>query len=156
MEYKSTLPKLNLKIKKLPNGKIPLTKPKDGSCGYDLRSIETKYIPYGSSAVFKTGLKMSFSKHYVADARCRSGLGFKHSVLAFPGVIDSSYRGEVMVKMFNHGAHSSTNDSKGYLVKAGDKICQIVFSLIAVEDFKVVDELEASNRGEKGFGSSGK
>lgn len=128
--------------------KLP-TKNHDSDTGYDVYSIEDRVIPGKGSAVVGVGLKFaSIPEGYWVKVESRSGLGFKHSILAHPGIIDCGYRGDAGVKLYNLS-------DKDYEVKAGDRIAQFVVYLnfsMPVEWGKV----ESSERGEKGFGSSGK
>ena len=129
-----------------------------GSSGADLKAYFPKEwtdreltIPPGRVMLIKTGLAMAIPVGYEGQVRSRSGLALKHqiSVLNSPGTVDSDYRGEVGVILFNHGNES-------YKVRHGDKIAQIVFtkvpgSIVLLEK----DELSQTARGEGGFGSTG-
>lgn len=128
--------------------KLP-TKNHDDDTGYDVYSIEDKIIPSKGSAIVNVGLKFaSIPEGYWVKVESRSGLGFKHGILAHPGIIDCGYRGDAGVKLYN----LSDTD---YSIKAGDRIAQFVIYL----NFSMPVEwgnVEGSIRGEKGFGSSGK
>lgn len=128
--------------------KLP-SKNHDSDTGYDVYAVEDKIIPAKSSNVVGVGLKFAYiPEGYWIKVESRSGLGFKHSILAHPGIIDSGYRGDAGVKLYNLS-------DKDYEIKAGDRIAQFVIYLnlsMPVEWGKV----EESSRGEKGFGSSGK
>jgi deoxyuridine 5'-triphosphate nucleotidohydrolase len=128
--------------------KLP-TKNNESDTGYDVYSVENKVIPARGSAIVGVGLKFAFIPDgYWIKVESRSGLGFKHGVHAHPGIIDNGYRGDAGIKLYN----SSDVD---YEVKAGDRIAQFVIYMnipMAVDWGKV----EATDRGEKGFGSSGK
>jgi len=128
--------------------KLP-TKNHESDTGYDVYSIEDKIIPAKGSAVVAVGLKFAYiPEGYWVKVESRSGLGFKHGILAHPGIIDCGYRGDAGVKLYNL-------TDKDYEVKAGDRIAQFVVYLnfsMPVEWGKV----EETERGEKGFGSSGK
>jgi dUTP pyrophosphatase len=128
--------------------KLP-TKNHESDTGYDVYSIEDKIIPAKGSAVVTVGLKFAYiPEGYWVKVESRSGLGFKHGILAHPGIIDCGYRGDAGVKLYNL-------TDKDYEVKAGDRIAQFVVYLnfsMPVEWGKV----EETERGEKGFGSSGK
>ena len=125
------------------------TKNHESDTGYDVYSIEDKIIPAKGSAFVSVGLKFAYiPEGYWVKVESRSGLGFKHGILAHPGIIDSGYRGDAGVKLYNL-------TDKDYEVKTGDRIAQFVVYLnfsMPVEWGKV----EESERGEKGFGSSGK
>jgi len=128
--------------------KLP-TKNHESDTGYDVYSIEDKIIPAKGSAVVNVGLKFAYiPEGYWIKVESRSGLGFKHSILAHPGIIDSGYRGDAGIKLYN----LSETD---YQIKSGDRIAQFVIYI----NFSMPVQwgtAEASDRGEKGFGSSGK
>lgn len=128
--------------------KLP-TKNHESDTGYDVYSIEDKIIPAKSSAVVGVGLKFAYiPEGYWVKVESRSGLGFKHSILAHPGIIDCGYRGDAGVKLYN------LSDAD-YHIKAGDRIAQFVIYL----NISMIVEWgasEGSARGEKGFGSSGR
>ena len=128
--------------------KLP-TKNHESDTGYDVYSIEDKIIPARGSAVVGVGLKFaSIPDGYWIRVESRSGLGFKHSILAHPGIIDTSYRGDAGIKLNNHS-------DVDYEVKTGDRIAQFVIymNIPMAVDWGRVEETE---RGNKGFGSSGK
>lgn len=138
-----------LKFEKISDlAKLP-TKNHESDTGYDVYSIEDKIIPAKSSAVVGVGLKFAYiPEGYWVKVESRSGLGFKHGIMAHPGIIDCGYRGDAGIKLYNL-------TDKDYEVKSGDRIAQFVIYLnfsMPVEWGKV----EESVRGEKGFGSSGK
>ncbi len=118
--------------------------------GWDIFAIEKQTIAGKSSAIIKTGLKLAFLEEgYWIKIESRSGMAFKHDVVAFQGVIDNLYRGEIGLKLFNFSDNS-------YEIEVGDRVAQIAinFSLVdfSVGWGKVLD----TTRGSKGFGSSGK
>ena len=140
-------------IKKLdPTIKLPEYKTK-GASGMDLIAFIKKPInvkPKTSSMV-PTGLTVAFSENYEIQIRPRSGLAAKNniSVLNTPGTIDSDYRGEIKIIIYNHG----DND---FLINNGDRIAQMVLVPIAKISFEETDNLPETVRGEGGFGSTGK
>jgi len=128
--------------------KLP-TKNNESDTGYDVYSVEDKVIPARGSTVVGVGLKFAhIPEGYWIKVESRSGLGFKHSVHAHPGIIDNAYRGDAGIKLYN----SSDVD---YEVKAGDRIAQFVIymNFPMTVDWGVAEQTE---RGSKGFGSSGK
>ena len=141
------LPKLKFE-KTHDLAKLP-TKNHESDTGYDVYSIEDVVIPARGSAVVNVGLKFaSIPDGYWVKVESRSGLGFKHGIMAHPGIIDCGYRGDAGVKLYN------MTDNE-YQVKAGDRIAQYAIYL----NFSMPVEwgnAEESARGEKGFGSSGK
>ncbi len=140
-------------IKKLdPKVKLPAYKT-NGASGMDLMAFTKNPInvkPKTSSMV-PTGLTVAFSENYEIQIRPRSGLAAKNniSVLNTPGTIDSDYRGEIKIIIYNHG----DND---FLINNGDRIAQMVLVPIAKISFKETDNLPETVRGEGGFGSTGK
>ncbi len=140
-------------IKKLnPAVKLPVYKT-SGASGMDLTAFIKKPINIKpkTSSLIPTGLSVAFSSDYEIQIRPRSGLAAKNniSVLNTPGTIDSDYRGEIKVIIFNHG-----NDS--FVIKNGDRIAQIVLSPIIKMELEEKNELPKTTRGEGGFGSTGK
>ena len=140
-------------IKKLdPSVKLPDYKT-NGASGMDLmafikRSIKVK--PKTSSLI-PTGLSVTFSKDYEIQIRPRSGLAAKNSisVLNTPGTIDSDYRGEIKVIIYNHG-------EKEFIINNGDRIAQMVLAPVIKMDLEETNDLPETIRGEGGFGSTGK
>lgn len=130
------------------SAKLPV-KNYEWDTGFDVFSIEDKIVPPRGSAVVNVGLKFAYiPEGYWIKVESRSGLGFKHGIMAHPGIIDSGYRGDAGIKLYNF------TDTE-YKINAGDRIAQFVIYLnipMSVEWGKI----EQSERGEKGFGSSGK
>ena len=140
-------------IKKLdPNVKLPEYKT-DGASGMDLLAFikEPVNIKPKTSSIIPTGLSGAFSKDYEIQIRPRSGLAAKNniSVLNTPGTIDSDYRGEIKVIIYNHG---DTN----FIINNGDRIAQMVLSPVIKMDLEETIDLPETMRGEGGFGSTGK
>ena len=140
-------------VKKLhPKVQLPSYKT-EGSSGMDLMAfIENSVkITSNSSAIIPTGISLAIPNDVEIQIRPRSGLAAKSniSVLNTPGTIDSDYRGEIKVILFNHG-------KSDFLVKNGDRIAQMVLVPILKIDFLEVDDLPETIRGDGGFGSTGK
>ena len=140
-------------IKKLnPKVELPAYKT-DGASGMDLMAFieEPIRIAPNSSYLVPTGLSMAFSEDYEVQIRPRSGLSAKKSitVLNTPGTIDSDYRGEIKIILFNHGKENFTISNR-------DRVAQIVLTPVVKMKFEEVDNLPDSLRGEGGFGSTGK
>ena len=140
-------------IKKLdPSVELPSYKT-DGASGMDLMAFIKKPITLKpkSSSLIPTGLSVAFSNDFEIQIRPRSGLAAKNhiSVLNTPGTIDSDYRGELKVILFNHG-----NDD--YLINNKDRIAQMVLTPVIKITFEETDNLPKTIRGEGGFGSTGK
>jgi len=140
-------------IKKLnPSIKLPEYKT-NGSSGMDLIAFikEPINIKPKTSSLIPTGLSVAFSENYEIQIRPRSGLAAKNniSVLNTPGTIDSDYRGEIKVIIYNHG----NND---FVINNGDRIAQMILSPVIKMELEEVNELPETIRGEGGFGSTGK
>ena len=144
---------IKVKIKKL-NSKVKVPKYKtDGSSGVDLEAfIENPIIVEpNSSKLIPTGISLSIPQECEVQVRPRSGLAAESSisVLNTPGTIDSDYRGEIKIILFNHG-------NEQFVVKNGDRIAQMVLVPVFKFQFEEVNELTQTNRGSGGFGSTGK
>ena len=140
-------------IKKLdPKVTLPSYKTK-GASGMDLMAFvkEKIVIKPQTSALIPTGLSVAFSEDYEIQIRPRSGLAAKNniSVLNTPGTIDSDYRGELKIIIFNHSNHD-------FVVNSNDRIAQMVLTPIAKIELEEANELPKTLRGEGGFGSTGK
>jgi deoxyuridine 5'-triphosphate nucleotidohydrolase len=130
------------------SAKLP-TKNHETDTGYDVYSVEDKNIPARGSSVVNVGLKFAhIPEGYWVKVESRSGLGFKHGISAHPGIIDNLYRGDAGIKLYN-------NTDVDYEVKAGDRIAQFV---IYMNIHMPVEWGQAgiTERGDKGFGSSGR
>ena len=140
-------------IKKLnPSVQLPSYKT-GGASGMDLMAFIEKPIELkpGKSCLVPTGLSVAFSKEYEIQIRPRSGLAAKKniSVLNTPGTIDSDYRGELKIILFNHG-------SENFMINNNDRIAQMVLTPIIKMELEEKNELPETIRGEGGFGSTGK
>lgn len=116
--------------------------------GLDLYARESQIIPAREHAVFDTGVHVELPVGSVGFIRSKSGLNINHDLIA-DGVIDAGYTGSMRVKLYNLGGFD-------YAVKAGDKIAQLVICPVLFLPLEQVDELDATERGENGFGSSGR
>ena len=125
----------------------------DGSSGVDLSAFLDKevVIKPNSSELIPTGLQVAIPEELEIQIRPRSGLAAKESigVLNSPGTIDSDYRGELKIILFNHG-------NKDFIINNGDRIAQMVLVPILKMEFEEVDSLPDTIRGQGGFGSTGK
>ena len=125
----------------------------DGSSGVDLSAFLDKevVIKPNSSELIPTGLQVAIPEELEIQIRPRSGLAAKESigVLNSPGTIDSDYRGELKIILFNHG-------NKDFVINNGDRIAQMVLVPILKMEFEEVDSLPNTVRGQGGFGSTGK
>ena len=140
-------------IKKLhPNVELPTYKT-NGASGMDLMAFiegPIKISP-NSSHLVPTGLSMAFSEDYEVQIRPRSGLAAKSSitVLNTPGTIDSDYRGEIKIILFNHG-------KVDFVINNKDRVAQMILTPVVKMEFEETDDLPDTLRGEGGFGSTGK
>lgn len=142
----------NVKIKKLnDSAKIP-TYGSEFSAGADLYSAQedTIILPH-NTVLIRTGISVEIPIGYVGLVYARSGLSIKSDLAPANkvGVIDSDYRGEILVALLNHGNQPRT-------VSKGDRIAQIVFTPYKKASFSEADTLNETKRGENGFGSTGK
>ena len=125
------------------------TRAHEYDAGLDLYSAqEDTYIYSGESALFDTGVHVQLPKNTVGFLKSKSGLNVKHGITS-EGVIDAGYTGSIMVKLFNHG-------NKPYKVCNGDKISQLVILPCILPELEVGTSLEQTERGDNGFGSSGR
>ena len=140
-------------IKKLnPNVELPVYKT-NGASGMDLMAFieePIKILP-NSSYLIPTGLSMAFSEDYEVQIRPRSGLAAKNNitVLNTPGTIDSDYRGEIKIILFNHG-------EEDFIINNKDRVAQMLLTPIIKMELEEIENLPDTLRGEGGFGSTGK
>jgi dUTP diphosphatase len=138
-----------LPIRRLSEGAVLPSRAYEGDAGIDLASSESTEIPPGGRATVGTGLAIAVPEGYAGLVLPRSGLAANHGigVLNAPGLVDSGYRGEVRIILYNPGRET-------FRVEQGMRIAQLV--LVAVEQVRLleVDALPESERGERGFGSS--
>ena len=140
-------------IKKLnSSAKLPSYKT-NGASGMDLMACINEPIDLkpGESFLVPTGLSVAFPEEYEIQIRPRSGLAAKNSIsiLNTPGTIDSDYRGEIKIILFNHG-------NKNFKINKNDRIAQMILTPVIKMDLEETNELPVSIRGERGFGSTGK
>ena len=140
-------------IKRLkPTVQLPSYKT-NGASGMDLIAFINKPIELkpGKSCLVPTGLSVAFSKEYEIQIRPRSGLAAKNNitVLNTPGTIDSDYRGELKIILFNHG-------NENFIINNNDRIAQMVLTPIIKMELEETNDLPETIRGEGGFGSTGK
>jgi dUTP pyrophosphatase len=146
---------LHVEIRAVRVGKIETTLPTyqtEGSAGMDLPAAiaEDVVIAPGKRALVPTGWSIAIPLGFEAQVRPRSGLALRHgvTVLNTPGTIDSDYRGELKVVLANFG-------DDDFVVRRGDRIAQLVIAPVAKAVLAVVHSLDATGRGEGGYGSTG-
>lgn len=143
---------VKVEVKRLENGAdLPLPAyATEGAAGMDVVSAENVTIEPSARHPVATGLAMAIPQGYEIQVRPRSGLAFKHGITVpnTPGTIDSDYRGELKVLLINHGP-------KAFTIARGDRVAQLVLAPVVQAAWDVVDELDATARGDGGFGSTG-
>ncbi|GAA5151675.1 dUTP diphosphatase [Microbacterium pseudoresistens] len=122
-----------------------------GDAGADLVSTESVVLDAGERAMLGTGVRIALPEGYAAFVVPRSGLAAKHgiTVVNSPGTVDAGYRGEIKVTLLNTDARES------YAIAAGDRIAQLIVMPVVRANFVPVDDLDTSERGDGGFGSTG-
>ena len=144
--------RIPVRIKRLPHGHgldLPVYATQ-GAAGMDVVSAESVTLRLGSRHAVATGFAMAIPHGYEIQVRPRSGLALKHgiSVPNTPGTVDSDYRGEVKIILINHGTESFT-------IQRGDRIAQLVLAPVTRAGWDEVEELDETERGSGGFGSTG-
>ncbi len=144
---------MKVKIMRLAHGKglqLP-SYATAGAAGLDLRAAESATLKPGSRILMPTGMAIALPPRHEAQVRPRSGLAVQHGVtiLNAPGTIDEDYRGEIKVPLINHG-------TEDFVIQRGDRIAQMVISPVVHAYLAEVTSLDETNRGQGGFGSSGK
>lgn len=142
---------LQVKIKLLsPSAKVP-TYGTDGAACFDLYATDTVAIAPGRAVTVKTDVAFEVPDGYVLQVHSRSGHGYKQGLrlVNSTGIVDSDYRGEVMVRLHN-------DSSKTAVIELGERVAQALILPVPRIEFLVVDELSATVRGAAGFGSTGK
>ena len=143
-----------VQFKKLPHAHdLPLPAYETAqAAGMDLRAAlsESIVLGPGERKLIPTGLQMALPAGFEAQVRPRSGLAIKHGItmLNSPGTIDADYRGELKVIAINHGAEP-------FEIKHGDRIAQLVIAPVVQVQIDQVENLDQTDRGEGGFGSTG-
>ena len=116
--------------------------------GLDIRAREGKIVPAHGSAIFDTGVHVAIPEGYVGMLKSKSGLNVKYGITS-EGVIDADYTGSIVAKLYNHS-------DVDYTVQKSDKITQLVIQPVALFDVEFVSSLDYSERGDNGFGSTGR
>ena len=141
---------MKVKFKKLNEEAIIPEFKTAGSAGMDITSIEDVTLNPGQFKIVKTGLACAIKEGYEVQIRPRSGMACKYgiTVINTPGTIDSDYRGEIGVGLINLSAGQ-------FDINKGDRIAQLVVNKIEQPEIEIVDELDETERGAGGFGSTG-
>jgi dUTP pyrophosphatase len=140
-----------LAVKRVRDHAVIPTRAYAGDAGVDLAACERVELAPGARALVPTGLAVAIPDGYAGFVQPRSGLAAKHgiSIVNTPGLVDSGYRGELLVNLVNHDA------SQAFVVEPGMRIAQLVILPVPPVELVEVDELPESERGTGGFGSSG-
>lgn len=135
----------------LADGASPPSYQTTGSAGMDLRCLDDVRLEPMERKLVPTGVRMAIPPGFEGQVRPRSGLAIKHglSMVNTPGTIDSDYRGEIGVLMINLGQEAVE-------LKSGERIAQLVICPVVRAELAIVDDLDATERGEGGFGSTGR
>ena len=142
---------MNIKIKKLKDNAVVPTRGSKYAAGADLYSAENDlYIEDRQTVMIGTGIAMEIPEGYVGLVYARSGLACKKGLAPANkvGVVDSDYRGEIMVALHNHSNEDIT-------IESGERVAQMVIAPYIFAEYEEVSELEDTVRGEGGFGSTG-
>lgn len=143
---------VSVEVKRLDHGE-GLALPRyatSGAAGMDIVSAENVTIAPGARHAVATGLAVAIPQGFEIQVRPRSGLALKHGITVpnTPGTIDSDYRGELKVILINHGGED-------FVIARGDRIAQLVIAAVTQASWNEVTELDATDRGAGGFGSTG-
>jgi len=143
---------VEVQVRRLPHGE-GLELPRyatSGAAGMDVLAAEDLVLAPGMRHAVATGLSIAIPPGYEIQVRPRSGLALKHgiSVPNAPGTIDSDYRGELKVILINHGGEA-------FEIRRGDRVAQLVLAPVTQAAWREVAQLDATERGEGGFGSTG-
>ncbi len=140
-----------MKIKfTLDPGAYAPEKAHEADAGYDLRAAESGYLDEcGGGEIIDTGVHIEIPKGYVGYIQGRSGLNFNEGIICPTGTIDSGYTGSIKVKLYSHSVYQR-------MIYRGEKIAQLIIQPIADTELVQVDRLEETERGNNGFGSTGR
>ena len=134
---------------KLDNNAFEPVRAHPTDAGLDLRAKYSAAIPARGSVIVDTGVHVQFPPGYYGKIESKSGLNVKHGVVCCGGVIDQNYTGSIVVKLYN----LSMED---YLIFPGDKVAQLIIQPYIAPDIEYVDHLDETDRGDRGFGSTGR
>ncbi|XP_069686036.1 deoxyuridine 5'-triphosphate nucleotidohydrolase [Periplaneta americana] len=137
-----------LRFVKLTEKAFPPVKGSAKAAGFDLRSAYDAVVPARGKELIKTDLQIQLPAGCYGRVAPRSGLALKHHIDVGAGVVDEDYRGNVGVVLFNHS-------DQPFKISRGDRVAQLICQKIFYPDLKEVEELEETERGQNGFGSTG-
>lgn len=143
---------MRLQVKRLDPGATIPGAAHAGDAGYDLHALEGVVLAPGDRAMVRTGIAVEISRGHAGLVLPRSGIAARHGITLAnaPGLIDSGYRGEVCVLLLN------TDRSESFTVEPGDRIAQLVLIRVETPPVEEVVTMSESERGDGGFGSSGR
>ena len=147
-EFRVMAPKETIKFKKVHDEAKTPTRGSAQAAGQDLYSVEERIVPARGQQVIDTGIAIAIPSEAYGRIAPRSGLAVKAAISVGAGVIDSDYHGSLKVLLVNN----ADNDFK---VHKGDRIAQLIFEQILVNNLELVDDLDTTSRDTQGFGSSG-
>ena len=133
----------------LDEGAVIPSKAHKDDAGFDLYSMAEQIIYAGNSAVFDTGVHMAIPEGYAGEVVGRSGLNINYDIICPQGTVDAGYTGSIKVKLYNMGNFN-------YIVRKGDRIAQLIIVPVSAAELAKVDELICTDRGNTGFGASGR
>lgn len=133
---------------KLDKGAYMPTRAHDADAGYDLYAMDGGLIPAGKTYIIDTGVHVAIPRGYCGMVKSRSGLHMNYGITT-TGVVDAGYRGAIKVKLSSH-------ENSALCFSRGDRIAQLVIMPVYTPELELVDELEGTDRGSNGFGSSGR
>lgn len=141
---------MKIRFKKLDERAIEPKRARDGDAGYDLCALEATTLAPGEFKVVPSGIAVELPDGVEVQVRPRSGLAAKHgiSLVNAPGTVDSGYRGDIGAILINHG-------SEPFEIDEGMRMAQLVFSEFLAPELEKADELSDTERGDKGYGSTG-
>jgi dUTP pyrophosphatase len=140
---------MKVELKLLSEAAKTPTKGTDQAAGYDLYAAQNAEIDPLKRALIKTNISIAIPKGYYGRIAPRSGLAYKNGIDVMAGVIDSDYRGDVGVILYNTGVDV-------FNIKQGDRIAQLIIEKCHVADWDLVEDLPDTDRGEGGYGHTGK
>jgi len=140
---------MSLLVKKIHEDAVVPLRATEFSAGYDLTSVMDVYVPERGRVAVPTGISIRTPPDTYGRIAPRSGLALRHGIDVLAGVIDHDYSGEIIVILYN------TSDTD-HFIKKGDRIAQLILEKIATPEVAVVLELSYTERGDGGFGSTGK
>ena len=144
---------IEIQIARLPHASgLPLpARATAGSAGFDVASAEEGTLAPGERRLFGTGFRVAIPEGFEVQIRPRSGLALKHGITLpnTPATIDSDYRGELKIALVNLG-------TEAFEVTRGMRIAQLLVARVEPAEFRAVEDLPPSGRGEGGFGSTGR